>query len=216
MFFSKNQIVKKYTTNISSNLKCLLETYSMNILELSKKTGISYSAIYKLVHSDASPNLDSLVKIAKTFNLNVSQLIGELPIFDENIPLTKFIPLIEWKDVSKFMETEDIIEVYEKNHVSITASTTISDKCFALKANDRTEPLFKPGTILSFDSINQDLTGYDNKFVLVSNNKLDPVIKKLYIEGGKFFLQSVTNNIPASELVNDKILAYLLQAKMDF
>jgi SOS-response transcriptional repressor LexA len=190
----------------------------MSILELSNKIEVSYSAVYRLVHKDIpNPNLDTLLKVSKAFDLSVSQLIGETPIKN---PLSqnsiKSIPLIKWEDVVSFLDNNTNIKT-DNIHLLLPQNTYISEKCFALRANKKIEALFKVGSILIFDTLSKQIREYDDKFVLVSSNNIIPVMKKLYVEGAKVFLQSVNDSIPLLELLpNDLIIAHLCQVKMDF
>lgn len=215
----EDKILKKYGTDISSNLKYLLDIYSMSILELSKKSNVAYGAVYKLVNKAASPNLDTLVKISKVFNLNVSQLIGELLLTTNTAQnFETMIPVIEWTEVTKFLANN--FQGLENQIIkpnTIASNSLIQDKAFILTATVATEPAFIKGTALVFNRVNQPLKIYDNKFVLalINNNNL-PVLKKLFIDKNKVILQSINSTMPSHVLQPiDSIIAYLVQARID-
>jgi transcriptional regulator with XRE-family HTH domain len=213
----KDQLLKQYRENLSVNLKYLLDIYSMNIFELSNKIDMSYSAVYRLVRGAPNPNLETMLKISQEFDLNISQLIGELPILkDTNINFIKSVPLLLWEEVVSFLKDNN---TFKNDNASILLShhAGISEKCFSLRLNIKTEPLFQSGTILIFDTLSKQIREYDDKYVLVSSGGAVPIMKKLYIEGSRVFLQSIDNTIPSRELqTGDSILAYLLQTRKDF
>lgn len=215
----EDKILKKYGTDISSNLKYLLDIYSMSILELSKKSNVAYGAVYKLVNKAASPNLDTLVKISKVFNLNVSQLIGEFPLTTNTAQnFETMIPVIEWTEVTKFLDNHfQGLENQTIKPAALSPNSFIEDTTFILTATEATEPAFIKGTALVFNRINQPLKIYDNKFVLavINNNNL-PALKKLFIDKNKVILQPINSTMPNHILQpNDSVIAYLVQARID-
>ena len=215
----EDKLLKKYSTDISSNLKYLLDIYSMNILELSKKAEIAYSAVYKLVNNAASPNLNTLVKIAKVFNLSVSQLIGEFPITtNAESNFITMVPIIEWNKVHVFLNNQ-LLNLENNQYKLITISSIRKFEVipFILIANTETEPTFNKGTILVFNKLTMGIENYDNKFVLVSIGQSDlPILRRLYINENKIILKSINNSVPNHILqLGDSILAYLVQVRMD-
>jgi hypothetical protein len=213
----EDKLLKKYSTDISLNLKYLLDIYSMNILELSKKAKIAYSAVYKLVNNAASPNLDTLVKISRVFNLNVSQLIGELPMTTEPNFIT-MVPVIEWNEVQIFLNNSSLdLQKKQFKSIAISSIRKFKNKPFILIANTETEPIFSKGTILVFNKLKLALENYNNKFVLASINQDElPTLKKLYADKNKVILQSVNYSMLNHVLEhNDSIMAYLVQVRVD-
>lgn len=208
--------LKKCIVNISSNLKNLLNLHSINILELAKEAEVSYSAVYRLVHGESNPNLETLLKISKTFDITISQLVGDLPILEDQY-LMKSIPIINWHETKSFLDTDESNLIITTSYLLMSSKNAISDKCFALPVNSKTEHLFIPGTILIFDKLNKAIEKYDNKFIMISNRDEIPIIKKLYIEGDRIFLQSINPNIQTYELLDyNTVLAYLVQASIEF
>lgn len=208
--------LKKCTLGIANNLKQLLARQAISILELAKESKISYSATYRLVHGESNPNLDTLLRIAKVFNVTVSQIIGDLPILSYNYSIQS-IPIIDWQDITNFLNNTESYKLKTTNNFLLSSQNIISNKCFALYSNVKTNHLFCTETILIFDTLNKKLEEYDSKFILVSDTNEIPVMKKLCIEGSKIFLQSVNPTIPACELLNPHtVQAYLVQARTDF
>lgn len=212
-----NKPLKEYKDQLSNNLKCLLETHSLNILELASKLELSYTPIYNLTLGSSNPTLDTLLKIANYFNISISQLIGELPINKiDNANYLRTMPILQWGEVLSFIAPQNSASRNYKQ-LLVASEHFISEKTFALYANEKTEPLFKIGTTLIFDKVTSDIKNYDNKYVLLSSDTFSLAIKKLFVEESTIFTQSINTNIPPQALLdNVKVLAYLIQARMEF
>lgn len=212
-----NALLSKCITNISNNLKHLLSLYSMNILELAKDVGISYSALYRLVHGESNPNLETLLKVSKAFDISVSQLLGDLPILKDKYSI-RSIPIINWQDIINFLSDKKNNMINTDNYLFVSTKDVIPNKCFALTLNTKNMDFFIPGTMFVFAPLLETIKNYDHKFVLISYNKEKiPVLQKLYFEGDRIFVQSINPRIPACELLaHEAVLAYLIQTKIDF
>lgn len=72
----------KFTlSGLSNNLISLMEHKNVGIGELARKTEISPSTIAKIqANPDINPTIHSLIALSNYFGVNVSQLIGEIPI----------------------------------------------------------------------------------------------------------------------------------------
>ena len=209
------KLSEKYISQISANIKLLLEMHSMNILELSTKIDISYSAAYSATNGTSNPTLSTLISIASAFNINLSQLIGEFPLSTKGVRPIVSAPMMDWDKILDFLDAPQSVK--NNNCVIVSTEATLSDKIFALYPNQKTEPLFKLGTILIFDKLNSEITDYDAKFVLISTNNQTPTMRKLHVEENKIFLQSINHVIPSVELTEcDRIIAYLVQARVEF
>ena len=216
MHFNKSEILEIYKREISKNLKYLLSVNSMSILELSSDLDLSYRTVYNLVEGKLNPTLDTLIKTSKRFDIKISQVLGEVPLEEKNgSGFTKSVPLISWLEIENHLN-------YKKSNIKkdypsllISSEKMLSDKVFAVYSNINTEPLFKSGTILVFDLLLSNIQDYDNKFLLISASNSSLLIKKLIIESDKAFLQSISSS--SSELFTNqfRILAYLLQARIE-
>lgn len=218
MSLPPKKIVEDYQKELSLNLKYLLDIYSMNMLELSKKIKISYGSIYDLVECNSNPTLTTLFKIAGYFDLTISQLIGDLPITTNSNPnFIKTVPILELSEVLGFLDNSPSdFNKYQHKLISISSKNEFQEKTFALIANEKTEPAFTRGTFLIFDKLTMELEKYDNRFVLILNSSSSLSFKKLVVEGDDIFLQSFNTNVPLQRLNDDlKIIACLVQAKLD-
>jgi len=157
-----------------------------------------------------------LVKFLKFLYYKISQILGEVPLEEKNgSGFAKSVPLISWLEIENHLN-------YKKSNIKkdypsllISSEKMLSDKVFAVYSNINTEPLFKSGTILVFDLLLSNIQDYDNKFLLISASNSSLLIKKLIIESDKAFLQSISSS--SSELFTNqfRILAYLLQARIE-
>lgn len=204
---------KKYVEKISGNLVELLDIYSMNTLELSQKSGISYSSLHNLINKKQNPTLETLVGICKVFNIGLAQLVGELSIFrGQYSSQIKEIPLINWKEVINYINANTIKEITK---VVISCQETINNDCFALQAAPY--KIFLDNSILVFEKIELPLANYNNCIVLVSSNDQMPSLKKLIVDGENLFLESIEKKLPIRLLnAKDIILARLIQSRTDF
>lgn len=211
-----NKSLEQYKTQISSNLKYLLDIYSMNILELSSKVELSYPPVYSLVTGRSNPTMDTLLKVANYFNLSISQLIGDVAIDKiNNTHYSRIIPVLQWTDAANFLYNKNSTQ-HDFKQLLISSEYFIPEKTFALYANEKTEPLFKTGTLLIFNEITADIKHYDNKYVLLLSDMF-LTIKKLFIEESIIFTQSINANIPPQQLLDTiKVLAYLMQTRQEF
>ena len=68
---------------VIENIKKLMNQHNDNTHTLAKKCGITQPTIYRIVNEQHKyPRLESLEKIAKTYNVLIAQIIGEIPFKD--------------------------------------------------------------------------------------------------------------------------------------
>lgn len=197
---------------ISNNLNKLLDIHSMNILEFSRKSGISYSSLHNLINKKQNPTLETLINICKVFSINLSQLIGDLPLFqDVKSFQIKEIPVINKDDVINFArDGNDFIAI---ENIIISCTANITNKCFALQEEYFFS--FPKNTTLFFELMTKNIEVYSNKIILISN-KDNISLKKLIVDGTHVFLEAVGSNLPMRSLNNDELIAWLFQIRGDF
>lgn len=65
----------------AANLKALMKRESLTQAELSKRTGIPATSLYRLMSGETTnPTLDTLHILAKHFGCGISELVGDRPI----------------------------------------------------------------------------------------------------------------------------------------
>lgn len=201
----------QYIATIAKNIRELLDLYSMSILELSNKSGVSYSPLHSITLGKSKPTLETLYKICVVFHIDIAQLVGDSSLKLRNdYKLTRNISLLDWKSIS--FNPQDISNV-EK--ITVTSFINLSTQAFALKAQGGL--LFPDNTILIFDIPNDTINQFVGKIILVSSEKTYPTLKKLVADGKTLFLESLTEKIPTRKLLSsDKIIAFLVQSITSF
>lgn len=203
--------IPSYKKIISHNIKCLLDIYSMSILELSNKSGVSYSPLYSIVSNKTNPTFETLYKISEVFNINIAQLIGDLPL-DKTIDSKSLcdIPILDWEG-----KVFDVKKQLVVNRIKVAKTSNTSDKAFALKAPKNS--LFLSNTILVFDVITNPLEKYIGNIILVSSENSPVVLKKLIADGKTLFLECLNGKLPTRQILStDVVIAYLIQSITSF
>jgi transcriptional regulator with XRE-family HTH domain len=206
--------LEKYIKNISDNMIKLLKLNSMNILELSNKTKISYSSLYNLVHQKQNPTLETLLRICSVLDVEFSQLVGDKELFSNTSTSIKEVPIISCDTIDSYLNGEQS-STNQENTITISCSNKILNPCFALKAESLTRLL--NNSILIFEKANSDFTKYSNHIVLISLSGQLPSLKRLLIDGKSLFLESIDQNLPVREFFpSEQIIAWLFQSRADF
>lgn len=201
---SDNFDTKSTSEKIAFNIKNLLELYSMNILELSNKTNISYSTLHKIVNNSSNPTIDTLETIAKVFDLEISNLLSNnpLPQKTKNL-LAKSIPIIDFNDVYK----KDLKPI---NYIDKLITFDISPKAFATN-NSHTKLFGLPDhALLFFDIMNSPILSYDHKIVISQFHQQLPQLKKIIIDANDFYLEDLKEKIPCRKILPEENLEYFL------
>lgn len=186
--------------------------------DIVKKTRIGSATISRLLSDDtANPTIDTLNELAKLFEVNVAQLIGESPLSTKivdpkNIPQSS-IPLLNFTTVGAFIAHNEIPENCER----VTTDMEISELLFAIKMNDDSmKPLFPNGTTLIFKK-SETFKDYSYVLVEISGNY---VIKQLILDPPNLFIRSINPDIAISSLTKlenkQTLRAILVQAKYSF
>lgn len=188
------QIIKVQTENtnfvdiampLSENLSILMSEFNIDDKKLSDLSGVNVATIKKLrLGQTSNPTLDSLLPIAKYFDISVSQLIGEVSLDDTKY---KDIPLLEWGDLESKQKESILIRS------EIPADSQLAPDCFATQITiDKYETPFKINTVIV---INPNKTPSDGDYVLCQfNNQLE--ICKLVTQLGQKFIASVVASAP--------------------
>lgn len=201
----------QYKLVIAKNIKELLEIYSMSILELSNKSGVSYSPLHSITLGKSNPNLETLYKICVVFNIDIAQLIGDVPLkLINNNTFTTSIPLLDWTIESINQKHSTIWE-----RITVTCPIKLSSESFTLKVSKGN--LFLQDTFLIFDTPSNAFHNLNQKIILVSSENNHPNLKKLIIDGKALYLESIFEKIPIRKLISsDKIIASLVQGVTNF
>ena len=162
---------------LSNNLSKLMNEFNVDDKMLSEKCGVNAATIKKIrLGQSLNPTLESLLPIAKFFDISVSQLIGETSLSE---PASKDIPLLSWVD----LETKNRESILIRSH--IPADIKIPPGCFATSvAIDKYDLPFKKNTIAI---VNPKKLPSDNDYILcLFNNQLE--ICKIVVQFGEKFI----------------------------
>gem|GEM_PF-4809560 len=179
---------------LQDNLTKLIETKQVGFNELARKTGVAPTTIKRMTYSaDLNPTLESLMALAHYFNLNVSQLIGELPFDYNNIPTKSadfvfptYVPKFMW-DMLSNLSSETYLQPS-----TIATQKKVSEKSFALDIKSNDSELFNRGGLIIVDSL---LDAINEDYVIVAKHLEPPSIKKIIIDGGNIYLKSIVHGL---------------------
>ncbi len=201
---------------LNQNLKKLMSDASVSVQELSKKTGVKASAIYKIISGDIpNPGLFNILPIAEFFSISVNKLVGDESIERQPVssPLSEryLVPIVEWDEIHK----------WGKNYSSKTRGKNIftdfqpNPKTYALvvKTNNFL-PIFPNDSILIID---YDGTPFHKSYVIVSSETGATTIKQALFDNDVIYLKPLTDSIPASMLQkSEQISGVVIEARIKF
>lgn len=174
-------------STINKILDELIKKFGLNALELERLTGVPASTIYRILKDkNGNPTIEVLKKLARFFQITVSQLIGEEPIG------CKQISVIPTTEVLKFLNSNYI---KTENYPSISIDFPLNTKSFATYSKDNMmEPFILINSIIIIDP-ERDLSNKD--FVLlITNNQEMPKIRQIIQDGSEFYLKVLNPNFP--------------------
>jgi transcriptional regulator with XRE-family HTH domain len=179
----KNFRATLLNANLLNNYNILFKSTGLSQHELAKVSNIAESTLHGIrTGAYSNPRMHSLHSIASFFNINVSQLLGEIPLtFNE-----KIIPILQWQDIDVKNNT-----INSNNNTRFISCYAYSGNfLFALNVNDK--------QIKNSDLIIVEETDKTNNqdLIILSIAESEPIIKKLIKEGKDMYLESITSNLP--------------------
>jgi len=177
------------------NLENLINESQISLLELSKLTGVPQSTIYSFVYNNSpDPKLSALCAISNFFGLNVSQLIGQLPL-NHNI---HNIPLLSWDSIDP--NTGNIKNEFGRNTKYLSVDIRSENPLFALNVDTEISYIYKDKTIIIVEVTDKFKNG---DVVLISNAKTKPVLKKVIMDGSECYLEAFNAAIPVQKYAKE-------------
>lgn len=184
-----------FAMQLSDNLSSLMKELNIDDKVLSEKCSINAGTIKKIrLGQSINPTLETLLPIAKFFDISVSQLIGETPLAE---PERKNIPLLLWAD----LETKIKDSILIRSHLPTNIKSPPGS--FATHVTiDKYDVPFKKNTTIIVDP---EKKPSDNDYILcLFNNQLE--ICKLVVQFGQTYIVSMVpgmqNQIKISSLDN--------------
>jgi transcriptional regulator with XRE-family HTH domain len=189
---AKNVAHTFLTENLVKNFNIFFKKAGLTQVELAKVSNIPESTIHGVrTGAYANPRLNTLFNIAAFFKINISKLIGELPLnFQEAA-----IPILEWHNLD-IQNSKIDININDDTRF-ISSDLQSKNPLFALKTDLKQGNLEGQNDIILVEYTEEF---YNNNLAILSINKSAPVIKKLIKEGQSIYTESIFANIPIEKL----------------
>lgn len=209
-------------SQLGENISILMEHCEIDAAELARESGLPTSTISRLRSniSDFSPNISSLIPIARYFQISVSQLIGEeaLPqdicgTFKPNIVKKLFVPLLNPQHIYEYVMSDKLID-----ELFIEVNLQVSRKAFAcFTQGSAMEPKFQDKSLLIIDP---EVTAENLDYVLaISLEKKTILFRQLLTDGEDRYLKTlnpVFNDFVKINNNSHKIAGTLVQSLQNF
>jgi SOS-response transcriptional repressor LexA len=200
----------------------LMDEQHLNILQLSKKTGLATTTIKRMLSSvDANPTLDSLCQLATFFDVSINQLIGLEPhknAFSSSAIQISQLPILSWQQISTWTANSDEIHNNSLQKMVIT-DVAVSQSAYALIMEGTSmEPKFLDGHILICDPNVQPQNG--NYVIITHSGNALPQLKQLLMDGSDWYVKSLNPAFNRTAMVylseDFTIWGTVVQTKMNF
>jgi transcriptional regulator with XRE-family HTH domain len=209
-------------SNLSKNLRNLLNKAKLSENELGRRTGVPQQVINRILNGqNANPKLATLTALSAHFMISVSQLISEeLDTKDTRLSTTHSgwieIPLLKWEEIKHFCKKQKKAAVFKE---SILTDACGSEKLFATKMyNDSMELKFEQGALLIFDSCREP---QDKDFVLyrmTDENELS--FRQIFFKNNNTYIKCLNPKLSCYRpvLLENKAecLAVLIQSRSNY
>lgn len=208
------------TTNLPTILAQLMQAAKINLVQLSRNTGLSIATLHRLLHEpDISPRISTLKPIAQFFNVTVLQLLGDVPLpsrdekgqFIENRNYWISVPIISWEEAKTGQPLTDL----STQHPIIQTDIDLNRHAFALKLDHDIGGVFKQGAVIILDPAIQALHQH---YVLVYRPPAPSAsLKQLLEEDGYRFLASLDARLQTVPFTEEyQLLGVVRQIRYDF
>lgn len=204
------------------NLQNLMKLHGgLSVSELARKTHLPQPTLHHILDGTTkNPRKKALKALANYFSITISQLIGETPlpsVIPDSIKSTlniTTVPVIEWKDIKKFRESNIKTNVIKE----IILEKLLDKASFALfMPNSSMEPLFPENSVLIFDP---SRTPKDRDFALVYLSNSDCyVFNRYFIDGSSSYIKQDQHDGNAQLIKltsNDEVVAKLTEVRAQF
>lgn len=208
-------------SELSNILKTMMSEVKITVTELARQTGVGQPVIHRMASGETdNPKVMSLSPIAKFFDLNLSQLIGDEPLPSDRIsgihnPYYRSwsqLPLLSWEQAVYWPETK-----LPQDTVSyIATEAMVSEKAFAVKIEDQTmQPRFAKDSMIV---IEPSLTPADNDFALVHvEGEPKAQFKQILFDGKDLYLKPLNSDFEIRHITGEyRVLGVMVQALTEF
>lgn len=200
--------IKNLLDTLSTRLNFLMRQASIDVVNLSKATGIPVTTINRLRNEmvEHNPTLDTLTPLANYFSVTISQLIGEEPLdnYSHNkitTPSVQSFPVLSWDECIDY--TNFVVNLNVNNWDKRVIGEFLSKYAFALLTKPSMEPRFSKGTIVI---INPEITPKDGNIVVVHYpNTKEATLRQYSLDGPSTFLKSINEIKPNNNNLDDNL-----------
>ncbi len=215
---------KKKHSAVGKIIKQLMQESNMSEAELARQVGLPQTTVNRLLlGSTADPRASTLKPIAKFFDITIDQLLGIEDIPQDRISGTfrtinrdawTHVPIIEWKDAIAWLFRNDDYDLHSHQQWTVS-DCAISKQSFALPSTPSMEPMFRRNSILIIDP---DADIVDGKYVILTLDGSNTVIRKAHIDGGCIYLKNFDQHLPTIKLETNihRVLGVVIEAKVNF
>lgn len=214
---------KKIITNpVAQILRQLLHEAGIKESELARQVNLPQTTINRLLLGGTlDPRANTLKPIADFFGVTIGQLCGFEPLSSARIAGTmrltnkqawRFIPLIEWQQISSWVFTQhSLTPLNHKNWIS--TERMVSDNAFAIRSLASMEPRFRKGSVLIVDP---DADYHDGHHVIVALDGITPTVRRIIIDGADVYLKAFDSQQALSKLSqSQKIYGTIVESRLD-
>lgn len=187
-------------------LKSLMSTQQLTETALARETEIGQPVIHRLGSGDTdNPKLATLKPIAAYFNLNISQLIHDMPLptsalmhtYAETLPFWVKVPLLNWLEIHDWIDAPNDTHL----HVARTIATTahIDKHSYALRISDTSmAPAFPKASIVIIDPARKP---QHEDYVITHTSTRLPTLKQYLLKEETVYLKSLNETFDADACV---------------
>jgi len=183
---------------LSRVLKALMHKVGITVTELARQTNVGQPVIHRIATDQTdNPKMESLRPIAKFFNVNISQLVGDEPLPEESMKGSynpyyrswKRIPLLNWAQAAAWPKTLLPSEIL----TFVSTEANVSDEAFAIRMEDHTMlPCYPKDTLLIVDP---DLEAQDEDFVAIHIEGQEKIqFKQVLMDGPDLYLKPLNQD----------------------
>lgn len=175
---------------LGDNLRQLILREKLNVTELARLTNTLQPVLHRMVNGEtANPRIDTLLPLAKYFNISIDQLVGAAPLpanqtsnVEVNAIQPRYVKLLNWSTLLSNTTEEATSEIW------VETTEPLSEKSFALRVKDSTmQPLFNEDAILLIDPTVQPK---NKDYVVVAiENSPEPTFRQIFFDGTDVYLK---------------------------
>jgi len=208
-------------SKLSTILKALMNEVKITVTELARQTGIGQPVIHRMASGETdNPKVGSLSPIAKFFNVNISQLIGDEPLPSDRIsgshnPYYRSwskLPLLSWEQATGWPDRVTHHEVFSY----VSTESNVTEQAFAVKVEDNTmDPRYPEGTLLI---IEPSLQVHDKDFALVHvEGQKKAQFKQVLFDGEDLYLKPINKDFEIKKVDREySVLGVMVQSLTEY